>query len=670
MKVKSGQTKATLMQWRATPLSERELFRVLRLYYEPTPHRPREVLQKLRSMLAYRDWSERRLRRLLERVFKDPRTDSLLSITIIPPTNEQLAKQLCQAIPELQEAIVIPSLKAIDPNAINTYLGIAAAQVFAPRFQSGQGIGFSGGQSIRAMTQALLLPHSLRLLRLYALTRCPPTVFGFTAEGIVSEIIAKNLWRTENWETLPKRFLEGYLNPKRIQPELLDWVFMEVGALEAGELVVDFADELNFDVAAAKQGGVVAELLGYLFCADGLPPIKPIRPLNLETVPLSLLRTMVRNGKFVVALAGGPQKAVALLALHRAQRAGGALFNVLVTDEDCARQLLSLCDRPIAETDAIWEQKRKRFWAAHLRFAASERCRTYRALAQKMHLSERNAARLLDEALHGINKQTPPLVFVRLKAPKPEPIPLLELESALMERLGLMEVRVVRPVRDEWPYPALGIAAAQWLKEHWQSTPELSVGLGGGRAVRALLEALNLPFCLRYFPKLQRLNLFALQARPRERVIWGEGITTFLATVVMRCFGTAEGQKVVCHSFCGDEVADLLDVVFASIGAFEVDDQEVLKASGIALEEVKGAAGTLLGQPFDSTGQTLGYNLGKRLQVLSLQRLKKLVRDGVPVFVFVSGLQRAKAAVAAWRGGLFNCMIVDKTGAEAMLSEI
>jgi DNA-binding transcriptional regulator LsrR (DeoR family) len=656
----------TLMQ-RAVPLSGRELYRVLRLLYEPVPHRPREVLQRLQHMLPYRNWSQRRLRRLLERALKDPRADSLLSITIAPPTNGKLAGQLCQALPELREAIVIPSLQTIDQRAVNTYLGVAAAQVFAPRFRGGQGIGFSGGRSVGAMAQVLSLPPTFPSLRLYALTRCPPTVLGFTAEGIVSEIIARNLWRPEFWEKPPERFLEGYLNPQRVQPEHLDWAFLEVGALEAGELVVDCADALGVDVAAAKQAGVVTELLGHFFCADGLPPVKPIRPLALETVSLRVLRKMVAEGKTVVLLAGGAQKAIALYALHRAQRVGGALFNALVTDEDCAQQLLRLCDRPSFATDGSWEQQRQRFWAVHVRFGALKRCRTNKAVAQRIGVSERRAGRLLEEALHGVKGDTPPLVTVRVQPPRPEPIGLLALEAALMERLGLMEVRVVHPVRDEWAYPAIGAVAAQWLQERWQGMEEMSIGLDGGRAIRALLEALDLPFCLRHFPNLKRLHLFALQARQRERVLWGGGHPDLLDTVVMRCWGTVEGQKVVCHPFAGDEVVELLDVVFVSIGAFETEDREVLKASGVTMAEVQGAVGTILSQPFDGKGRPLGRNLGERLQTLSLQRLKKAVSDGVPVFVLVRGAARAQAAAAALRGGLFNCLVIDRVGAETLL---
>ncbi|GBC98443.1 Transcriptional regulator LsrR [bacterium HR17] len=668
MATKAGRPNRTTTPLRAAPLSGRELYRVLRVCYEPAPRRPREVLQRLKAMLPYRDWSQRRLRRLLERALKDPRADGLLSITITPPNNERLAAALRDALPELREAIVIPSLSAIDPHAVSTYLGVAAAQTYAPRFRNGQGVGFSGGRSVGAMAQALWLPPALRPLRLYALTRCPPTVLGFTAEGIVSEIVAKNLWRSEHWENPPERFLEGYLNPQHLRPEHLDWAFVGVGTLEEGELLTDFAEALRFDVIAAKRAGVVAELLGHLFCADGLPPAQPLRPAALETVPLSLLRRMVRDGKSVIMLAGGAQKATALLALHRAQRAGGALFNGLVTDEECAQRLLHLCDQPIAEADAIWAHQCKRFWVAHLRFAASERCRTCKAMAQRLRLSERRVARLLDEAVHANGQRLAPLVWVQVKAPKPEPIAVLELESALMERLGLMEVRVVHPVRDEWAYPAIGAAAAQWLKERWQRVSVFSVGLGGGRAVRALLEALDLPFCLRHFPALQRLHLFALQARLRERVLWGGGHPDLLDAVIMRCFNTTEGGRVICHPFEGDAVAEGLDAVFVSVGAFEVGDREVLQESGVTMGEVAGAVGTLLSQPFDAAGQPLGRNLGERLRTLSLQRLRELVSHGVPVFALVRGAERAQAAASALRGGLFNGLVIDRIGAETLLN--
>jgi hypothetical protein len=146
---------SSLPSVRAAPLTLRELFRVLHLKFAPRPLRPREVLARLKTWLPYANWSERRLRRLMERALTDSRAHTLLSVTITPPVNETLSAQLCHILAGLREAIVIPSIP--DERARTHYLGVAAANAFAPRFRSGQGIGLSDGQALYAFVTALRL---------------------------------------------------------------------------------------------------------------------------------------------------------------------------------------------------------------------------------------------------------------------------------------------------------------------------------------------------------------------------------------------------------------------------------------------------------------------------------------------------------------------------------
>jgi len=337
---------------KATPL--RTLYRILAVRYSPPSGKEGRSawLHTLQSLAGYRhrsEWS------LAERVLADPTADTLIKVTVQVPHNERLGQALCDALPGLQEAVVIPSLP--DPSAMNMYLGMAAAQVFGPRLRAGQGIGFSGGRAVGALAQTLLLPlQKGSPIRLYALTRFRGSeVLGITAEGVVTELVARHLWQALEDIPLPQECpVLALLDPTQVSPTDLDWVFVGVGALQSGEMLVEFPDAFGFDREWAQRMGGVAELLFHPFCADGLPPSRPPRWLSkVDTVPLTVLQTMVRANKPVVILAGGKGKAPALLAVYRAQRAGGLLFNRLVTDEDCARELLRLLDGDVASLPLI-----------------------------------------------------------------------------------------------------------------------------------------------------------------------------------------------------------------------------------------------------------------------------------------------------------------------------
>lgn len=268
---------------RAAPLTVRELYRVLHFKFVPYPLRPRDLLKLLKTLLPYSHWSERRLRRLIERTLTDPRASTMLSVTIIP----------------------------------------------------------------------------------------------------------------------------------------LDFVVVEVGILQAGELLFDHAQELGFDVAAAKRTGVVAELLGHLFCADGLPPIAPVQPKRWQTISLGLLRETVRSGKTVVLFAGGEEKARAVWAVYQAKRAGGLLFNTLVTDESCANALLRMAQQHhdgIVAENLQWRRERMKFWAVHLQFAATPHLEHRSEVAKQLNISRELASELLDESLYG-NETSSPMVRLKVFPP-------------------------------------------------------------------------------------------------------------------------------------------------------------------------------------------------------------------------------------------------------------
>ncbi|MEZ8218818.1 DNA-binding transcriptional regulator LsrR, DeoR family [Candidatus Fervidibacteria bacterium JGI MDM2 SSWTFF-3-K9] len=644
------------LKMKSAPITMRELYRVLHLRFTPHPLRPKALLQALKTLLPYAHWSEKRIRRLLERTLTDARAPTLLAVTVNPPVNEALSRQICRELQGIREAIVIPSV--LDRKAQSRYLGIAAANAFTPRFRSGQGLGFSAGQTVYAFASSIWLsPEQISDLRLYALTRCPPSVFGWTAEGTITDLIARHLWHPLTKERFPQTpFNEGILDPDIADADALDFAFVEVGTLKAGEFLFDHTEALEFDVARAKRMGVVAELLGHFFCADGLPPSNFVRPKRWQAVPLSLLRTMVRVGKSVVLFASGEDKAKAILTIYRSQRAGGLLFNTIITDEFCAKALLRLLGRREVdgEEDHQWQRERLKFWVCHWHFANTP-FTPRKEVAKRLSIRRSLVSTLLEEALNRGDAQ------VKVFPPLPEPTYALDMEIALLKNLGLREVRV------NLAYLAVGQAAAQLLLEWLKGAEEFAIGLDGERAIRAFVEALNLPHSLSQMHHLKRLELWALHYRPRRKSLWGAGVNDILDAVAIRCHGSEWSEKVLCRPFEGDAVVERLNAVFVSIGAVDEPNRELLRAHNIFIPDLEKAVGTLFSQPSDSTGEPLGEGISQALGSLSLGSIRKAVRQGIPVVGLVANPQRALSALVACRNGLVNCLIADRQTAEQII---
>jgi len=666
---------------KAAPL--RTLYRLLAVRYSPPSGQEGRSawLHTLQSLAGYRHRSEWSLRSLAARVLADPTADTLIKLTVQVPHNERLGQALCDALPGLQEAVVIPSLP--DLSAVDLYLGMAAAQIFGPHLRAGQGIGFSGGRAVASLANALSLPlQKGSPVRLYALTRFRgQEVLGITAEGVVAELVTRHLWQNLGEIPLPQECpVLALLDPTQVSPTDLDWAFVGLGALLAGEVLVEFPAACGFDWEWAQRMGVVAELLFHPFCADGLPPARPPRWLiKVDTVPLTVLQTMVRANKPVVILAGGKGKAPALLAVYRAQRAGGLLFNRLVTDEDCARELLRLldseavflptCFRRLVHPDTRWKRTCQRFFAVHWRFVAQERCRQVKAVATRMGVSRNTASKLLQEALQG----RPPMVQVEVRAPLPEPTYLLDIEMALLQRFGLQEARVVLPLWDEWAYPSIGTAAAQLLLELLEKREQVKLGLGSGR-VRAVLEALHLAHVLKVLPRLSHLNVWVLENTPSDRWSLALSGSAIANSLMLRCFGLPEGERLRVRLYDGTSLPDM-DIVLVEIGGMYRPEtpmfERALRWWGLTATEGEKVAGQILNRPFDDDGNPLPT--GETVVAPSLETFRAWVKAGIPVIGICYGRDKwfgdvPRAVFAALKGGFINCLVTDASCAAALFA--
>jgi len=629
---------------------------------------PRKLIDGLRIFLPYRQRSSYQLRHLVRRVLKDPRSDSLLAKTVTPPIDAELGEAVREAFPGLRRVVVIPDVGELDTAALNGYLGLAAAQVFAPQFDEGQRIGLGGGRAIFSFAKALAHFSLPKRLRFYALSRSShPFVLIADAEKAISELIVDCRWRKTvatdgiSWE--------GILQPHAVQSgNDLDWAFIGIGALTENAWH-NYANELVFDLAAAQRAGAVAEVLFHFFAADGAPPARLLpEPAGFETIPLRILREMVQLGRPVVALAGGKEKAKAVLAVYRSHRYGGPLFNHLVTDEGCAVELLRCAEKPRGLWDVAgrveWWERKHRFFVAHLRYGSRKPCKTNKEIAARLRVSRKRVHRWLKEAVEGAGEE-PPLISFSVLVPSPEHA----LEIALIRRYGLLDARVVPSYAD----PAeqllqVGLAAAQVFCDILRERRQMVIGLGSGYEVRTMVECLNLPMILRYFPNLTRLEFLGLAESPILTLSQAVSTQTVLVSIALRCAELPQ-PSVRCQHFHPQLPFATMDAAFLTVRATQPDDFTFLRQAGFSHPIDDLAVGCLLNQLFNHEGVPLLPE--EEVNSVAFWVLRDMTARSKPVVALNARCdaikEQAYALQVACQSGLINGIVVSHSVAEAML---
>lgn len=652
----------------------RDLFRVLWTKYHLLPpsaksvHRP--LLTHLRMFLPYRYRSTYQLRHFVRRVLKDPRCDVLVNVTVSPPVDTVLGKVVQEAFPELKEVVVIPDVGSVDRSALNFYLGFAAAKIFASRFVEGQKVGLGGGRAVFAFTKSLLNFVKVKRLHFYALSSFRESLISIAdAEKAIGELVVDSRWK--HLES-GKEF-SGVVNPKEVKGHDLDWAFVGIGELKENAWR-DYANELLFDFAAAQRTGAVAEILFHFFSVGGASPAIPLKGLeNFEVASLSVLREMVRLGRPVVALAGGKEKALAVLAVYKAHRYGGPLFNCLVTDEACAIEMLRLVGYPKRISDlpnrAEWWELRNRFLVAHLRYSVSTPCKTNTDISRRLCLPRKKVQRWLKEATEGVDKSSP-LVSFSIRVPSQE----FSLEVALIRHYRLLDARVVPHFADSSEQlTQLGAAAAQLFCELLRDRTSLVFGLGSGYEVRAMVECLDLPQTLRHFPKLNSLEFWGLSESPFLTLNQGLCTQSIVASIALRCSRGDLKTKVRCHYFNPHMPFESLDAAFLTVRSPYEGDPDFLEAAGLKCAKKvveKQPVGFLLNQFFDHHGNPILPE--ERVKCVPVSVFRTLIASEKPVIAlnaraFEDIQKHATALKIACISGLVNCLVIPRPIAETLL---
>jgi len=654
----------------------RDLFRVLwTKYHFLSPHTkaiPRALLKSLKMFYPYRQRSFYQLRHFVRKVLGDPRRRVLLEARIILPIDHEMGKELKAAMPNLKEVVIIPDVASIDPPALNSYLGLVAAQIFGPRIPEGARIGIGGGRSILAFAKALPNFVKARSLRFYALSSYKDSLISIAdAEKAIGEMVVDFKWK--HLGDTDDIAIEGGIFSRNIKGQDLDWAFVGIGGIEENAWQ-GYANELSFDLTAAQKVGAIAELLFHFFAADGTTVISPFKRLaNFETVSLTVLREMVKLGRPVIAVAGGKEKAKAILSVYNACRSGGPLFNCLVTDESCAVELLKMTrpEKRLSEIPkrAEWWEVKNRFLVAHLKYAASKPCKSMVEISNLLRLPKKKIQQWLKEAVEGTENH-PPLFSFSVRVPSPE----FALEVALVRRYNLLDARVVPHfAASSEQLVHLGLAAAQFFCELLRDQASLRVGIGSGYEVRAMVETLSLPNTLNRFQKLRRLEFWGLSESPMSAITQGLSTQTILTSIALRCNAALIRAQVRCHRFNPNLPYLNLDAAFFTIRQPYEGDPKFLESTGMeCMKYVKEGKPLvfMLNQFLDERGNPLIPE--EEARCVPVMVLQTLVSQGKPIVAlnaraFEEIEPHAEALRIACVNNIVNCLVIPRPIAEAIL---
>ncbi len=250
----------------------------------------------------------------------------------------------------------------------------------------------------------------------------------------------------------------------------------------------------------------------------------------------------------------------------------------------------------------------------------------------------------------------------------------LELEAALRDRFGLDRVRVAPGLgAGADPVRAIAPAAAAELERFLRMPEPLVVGLGTGRALRGMVDAM--------------VEIDAPQHRLVSLIgnIAPDGSASFF-DVVMRIADKVRAphypmpvpvisptpeENAAFHALAPVRkvvaLAEAADVVFVGVG--QMSNDAPLLADGFVsraeLDEMQtaGASGEVAGWVFDSEGRYL--DLGTNRRTGGVRIAPGLARPSIGI---AAGASKVPAILAAMKSRIINGLVTDEPTARALLS--
>ncbi|WP_112311913.1 sugar-binding transcriptional regulator [Pseudogemmobacter bohemicus] len=286
-------------------------------------------------------------------------------------------------------------------------------------------------------------------------------------------------------------------------------------------------------------------------------------------------------------------------------------------------------------------------------------------IASELGISRQRAQRLVSRAM------AEGLIQVRLNHPIGAS---MDLAARLKQRFGLSICRVV-PGLGPGADPAAGIAgaAAAELERILRSAAPLTIGFGTGRALRALVEALE-PLAA---PQHRLVSLigniapdgsasfFDVVMRLADRVMAPH--YPMLVPVVSPTAAERAGFHALAPVQRVLELARAADVVFVGVGQMSEDAplqmDGFVSAAELREMQAAGAAGEIAGWVFDSEGRYLDFGINTRTGGVRVE--PDLSRPAIGI---AAGASKVPGIHAALKSRIINGLVTDAPTAEALLS--
>lgn len=252
-------------------------------------------------------------------------------------------------------------------------------------------------------------------------------------------------------------------------------------------------------------------------------------------------------------------------------------------------------------------------------------------------------------------------------------------DLALEEELGRalrIEAIVIRSV------PGLPMTDLRQMVGYFAAAPVLdwlesanTVAVAGGRTMQVLAEHLKpLRGQQRPLEIVQAMGTIDSTPGPYDAVELGRALARRLKGTFARLNAPAilPDAETCAQLLRLEQIRQVMgrlaeaDLALVGVGTLENSvfmERGAIDGSGLATLRGAGAVGEILGRFYDRSGVECATPFRDRVVGLDLDGLKKVAkRVGI-----VAGADRAVAILAAIRGGLLNAIVIDESGAKALL---
>ncbi len=249
------------------------------------------------------------------------------------------------------------------------------------------------------------------------------------------------------------------------------------------------------------------------------------------------------------------------------------------------------------------------------------------------------------------------------------------LESALRERFGLADARVLAAGGDSDVLAAVGRLAARWLDET----------LGDGQVV-AMSWGQTLQAVVRAVDGVSRRDVEVVQLvgglSALDSALTGQELVRELSERMgarhrylhaPALFGSAEALTLMLREpaiAAALDVAKAADIALVGIGATGIGSSRVLvDALGLSPEQraefdASGAVGDVCARFYDLSGQAIRSVVNERVLAVTLDDLR-----AIPTVAGVAaGLEKAPGILGALRGRIIDVLICDQAAARSVLA--